>query len=450
MSACTSNPLPPSDEYIEFTRESCKLISQTLGFTPNVPSIDTFLLNLSRTSFEKIGKQHGLNFPLRFPTFTAEVNFLATLALLNGFSGYRTEFHQATGMGAYQNIVRLMMGLYISGSDAQDKMVGVKSLTAKGMSEITETRIVELLGVSVHEEKPHETLVGVTVGTRGGPMLNVVQLIVTTLNNVGKTLLSKKFESLGSYVVSLLQQVKTKEQLKNDDVKATDFLVKCIAETFAEFRDTHIFTQPNKDNPDSTINVHQVYLFKRIFFLLHSLYLRFGTNEDWKLPNTYKTLPMFVDNVLPTLCVWFNLINVPKIDTFSDKKRMIMMKNLIDWMQTQHCNSNLTRENLANLQNNISGPILTKDETYAIRASCLHVGQVMVERAKFLAEQSNFNTITPLQSHHNHKDGGVQQFNLEWLLDFNEVDLDGYLWALAKHDQDLRKIPRFVFPCIHF
>ncbi|SPO30664.1 uncharacterized protein UTRI_05281 [Ustilago trichophora] len=413
MSSATisNNPLPATEEYIKATRESCLSLSKSLGLTPNLPSIDAFLRNLDQTTFEKLKTQHGLTFPLRFPTPTAEINFLSILALLNAFSGYRTAFHKATGMGAYQNVLRLMIGLYISGSDAgEDRLVGSSALTAKGMAGLTEAKVVELLGVSIHEEKEHDKLPGVTVGVRGGEMFDCVQLILSTINNVGKALLEKNVPSLGAYVVQLLEETKAKQL---NDEEATDYLVKRIAETFPEFRDTHTLSSEQGD----------VYLFKRIFFLLHSLHLRFGNREEFAVPNTYKTLPMFVDNVLPTLCVWYNFLTIPTSPHQG-------METLLNWVKRAHCSLDLPRSKLNSLENNIAGPKLNADETYAIRAATLNVGRVVVERAKQLAKEKDK--------------------SLEWLDELNEVDLDGYLWAVAKDDDELRKVPRLVFGSIHF
>lgn len=406
----SSSPLPSDPHYISATRKSCSALSSSLNLTPNLDSIDNFLTTLDRSTFDRLRTQHGLSFPLRFPTPTAEVNFLSILALLNAFSGYRVAFHKATGIGAYQNVVRLMIGLYISGGDGgQDRVVGSPALTAKGMAELKQAKLVELLGVSIHEEKPHETLPGVTVGVRGGEMFDLVQLIHSTFVNVGKKLQDLKQSSLGAYIVSLLEKTKHKAL---DDQAATDHLVKEIATTFPEFRDTH------------TVQGQDVFLFKRIFFLLHSLYLRFADKEEWGVPNTYKTLPMFVDNVLPTLCVWFDFFTSPTTSTSPEG-----METLFNWVKEANCNADLPRSKLGELQKNKPGPKLSKDETYAIRAATLHVGQVIVQRALKLAEQ-----------------GG----ELGWLKELNQVDLDGYLWAVAKDDQELRKVPRLVFASIHF
>ncbi|SPO31077.1 uncharacterized protein UTRI_05281_B [Ustilago trichophora] len=406
----TTNPLPPTDEYIKATRESCLSLSTTLGLTPNLSSIDSFLRNLDQATFEKLKTQHGLTFPLRFPTPTAEINFLSILALLNAFSGYRTAFHKATGIGAYQNVLRLMIGLYISGSDGgEDRMVGSSALTAKGMAGLTEAKVVELLGVSIHQEKEHDKLPGVTVGVRGGEMFDCVQLMLSTINNVGKALMGKNLSSLGAYMVQLLEESKAKQL---DDEAATDYLARQIAETFPEFRDTHTLSSGQGD----------VYLFKRIFFLLHSLHLRFGDRAEFGVPNTFETLPMFVDNVLPTLCVWYNFLSVPA-------SRERGMETLFDWVKSAHCNADLPRSKLDSLEENVAGPRLSPDETYAVRAATLNLGRVVVERAKQLAKE---------------------EATLAWLKDLNEVDLDGYLWAVAKHDVGLRKVPRLVFPSIHF
>lgn len=410
MSTSSSSPLPRNGAYIAATRQSCASISTSLGLTPNAASIDRFLRTLDQATYNRLRTQHGLAFPLRFATPTAEINFIAILSLLNALSGYRTAFHKATGAGAYQNIVRLMIGLYISGGD-EDRQVGSANLTAKGMRTMTEAKIVELLGVSVHEERPHDSLPGVTVGIKGGEMNDAVQLILTAMQNVGRKLTDLGVDSMGAYLEGLMAEAKQ----KHDEVQVTDYLVAQIAQTFPEFCDTHTFS------PNTGAAGQEVYIFKRIFFLLHALYLRFGDKPEYGLPNTY-TLPMFVDNVLPTLCVWLDLISTP--DSPSPG-----METLVHWIATANCNADLNREKLDDLTANQPGPGLTKDETYAVRAATLNVATHVVARAHALAQQDPA---------------------LAWLAALNEVDLDGYLWSLAKDDPALRKVPRLVFPSIHF
>jgi hypothetical protein len=63
--------------------------------------------------------------------------------------------HKATGDGAYQNIIKILVGLFITGED---------KLTSRGLSELTAEEIAGILGVSLFSEKPHESLPGVTVG----------------------------------------------------------------------------------------------------------------------------------------------------------------------------------------------------------------------------------------------------------------------------------------------
>ncbi len=410
MSASASSwPLPHDAAYIAATRQSCSAISTSLGLTPNATSIDRFLRTLDQATYNRLRTQHGLAFPLRFPTPTAEINFIAILSLLNALSGYRTAFHKATGAGAYQNIVRLMIGLYISGGD-EDRQVGSGNLTAKGMQNMTEAKIVELLGVSVHEEKPHDSLPGVTVGIKGGEMNDAVQLILTAMQNVGRKLTELGANSMGAYLEGLMAEAKQ----KHDEARATDYLVAQIAQTFPEFCDTHTFNT-------SAAAGKEVYIFKRIFFLLHALYLRFGDKPEYGLPNTY-TLPMFVDNVLPTLCVWLDLISTPDSPAPG-------IETLVHWIATANCNADLSRDKLDDLTANQPGPVLSKDETYAVRAATLNVATHVVARAHALAQQDS---------------------DLAWLAGMNEVDLDGYLWSLAKDDPALRKVPRLVFPSIHF
>lgn len=456
MSSATTNknvdnPMPASSETIRETRTSCRSVSEAFGLEPNLEAIDSFLTQLDQPTFERLCVQHGLSFPLRFPTVVGELNFFGILALLNAFSGYRTPFHKATGIGAYQNVIRFLIGLYISSSEAEDRSIGSAALTAKGMQSLTEAKVVELLGVSIHQEKQHDSLPGVTVGVRGGDMFDCVQLIRTTMNNVGSTLVEMGFNSFGDYLVRILKHA-TQECGDGDegldDGKATDYLVRQIASDFPEFRDSHSFSAPSP--PSSTAEAaekgkqdksqQEVYIFKRIFFLLHSLNLRFGpqsqsqsqnsnqnagAGREWKVPNTLHVLPMFVDNVLPTLCVWFNFFHLSPPPAGDDTK-----STLYDWVQNAHIHADLSRQRLQQLEKNLPGPTLTADETYTIRAATLNIGTIITNRAHHLAQKN------PAKH--------------QWLENLNEVDLDAYLWSLAKDDPLIRKVPRLVFPSIHF
>lgn len=79
-------------------------------------------------------------------------------------------------------------------------------LSARGMASLQEQKIAELMRVSLHVERPHESIPGVTVGELGGPMHQLVKLITTTLNGTGSVLDKAGYPDLGSFVLEALQE----------------------------------------------------------------------------------------------------------------------------------------------------------------------------------------------------------------------------------------------------
>lgn len=116
---------------------------------------------------------------------------------------------------------------------------------------------------------------------------------------------------------------------------------------------------------------------------------------------------MFVDNVLPTMCLHLGLI-----DTIGSK-----FETLSQWGKTiqQH-----QEEKCAEVK---GGPSMTAEEAYYVRAATLDAASIVVDRIQEVARRDS---------------------KLEWLLKINEVDLDGYLWSVAKDDPSLRRVPRMV------
>lgn len=370
--------------------------------------IDTFLQTLDEKTFIRLKEQHGISFPLKFPSLLAELNFLGVLALLNGLSGYRTAFHAATGSGVYQNIVKLMFGLYITGSaEAGSSSVGSSFLTAKGLASLEAGRVAELLGVSLHEEKPHETIPGLTVGTKGGEMYDAVMLIVEVCNDTGSRLLEASYPNLGAWIISTLKAAPQ----HGDDLERAEHFIEHLVTFLPAFADqSAIKLAPDQPALD-------VYVYKRAFFLLHSVFVRLSASaEPLPVPNSIQTLPMFVDNVLPTMSIWLGFFEAPTAPSSP------ALTDLFTWIATATKYTSLPHATLESMDKNTPGPVLTESQAYLVRAATLDLGSIITKRAHQLAREHAV---------------------LAWLHNFNEVDLDGYLWAVAKDDPLLRKIPRF-------
>jgi len=151
-------------------------------------------------SFQRVSKNHGLALPLKFSSALDELNFFSILALLNFASGYRVPLHIQSGRGAWDSIRALVFSLYITSSIEGD------FLSAQGLKTLDSAKIAEFMGVNLHVERPHENIPGVVVGELGGPLYDLVQLIVSVLNETGGILVNSGYANLGSFVVEALQQ----------------------------------------------------------------------------------------------------------------------------------------------------------------------------------------------------------------------------------------------------
>lgn len=164
------------------------------------PAIERLLKSpVFLTSFQRVSAQHGLALPLKFSSPLDELNVISILSLLNFGSGYRIPLHTETGRGAWDNIRLLVFSIFIGGS-AEDL------LSAKGMQQLNEAKVAELMRINVYIEKPHTEIPGVTVGELGGPLYELVKLISQVLVETGQLLEEAGYPSLGAFVVEALKE----------------------------------------------------------------------------------------------------------------------------------------------------------------------------------------------------------------------------------------------------
>lgn len=355
--------------------------------------------------------------PLIFSSVLAELNLIATLSLLNFASGYRVPLHIATGRGAFDNIRALVFGLYISSA------TGADYLSARGMSEIKEHTIAELMGVSgaLHVERAHEEIPGVTVGELGGPVWEVVQMITRTLNETGAILLENSYRDLGSL---LLEALKEGEKARGKTTETgTDMMCDIILERLVRvvpaFRDMAI------------VNEQPVYCFKKALLTIHAVALRFkssGTSSAVPLPNT-TDLPIFVDNVISSLLVHLGVIDL------STSTPSLGLANLFDRpSQPEILESLLAAAPVVPKPDSDSpkvkqvpkeGPTLTAEQAYILRGAAIDACELIKETAHRLGEGDEYPELT-------------------WLKEVTTPDLDAWIWAVAKDRPDYRQLERFV------
>jgi hypothetical protein len=162
--------------------------------------------------------------PLNFPSPLSELNLLSILGLLNTASGYHIPLHQETGRGAWDSMCALVFGLYLSSAtDGEGDL-----MSARGMQDLGEAKLAELLGVSLHTERPHDTIQGLTVGQIGGPGWELVQILKTLLNETGKILVNGGYPNLGSFVAEALKEGEKVVREKGDPTAAAEVVLEQV------------------------------------------------------------------------------------------------------------------------------------------------------------------------------------------------------------------------------
>lgn len=181
-----------STPLLALVRPSCAAAARASQIAISDEKIDAFLGGLDVARYNELKKEHGLVFPLRFGSFTEEITFVSTLSLLNALSGYRAEFHAATGHGAYDNVRHLLLGMYLAND---------KALSAASLRDVTPTQLASVLGVPTHTESAHPTLPFVTVGTVGGPLHAPLELVANACKAAGQFLEEEGKPDLGTYIL---------------------------------------------------------------------------------------------------------------------------------------------------------------------------------------------------------------------------------------------------------
>ncbi|CAE6537884.1 unnamed protein product [Rhizoctonia solani] len=379
-----SAPLPPSGSYISSVRTSCHSLRLASNITIPPTQIEALLRSpaLSET-FTRLASVHGLNFPLSFPSLKSEINFIATLALLNFASGYRQALHKATGRGAYDNIRLLLMGMYID-SDSL--------MSARGWVDLSDGQIAQLLNVSIHEERAHESIPGLVVAERTGQLSELVGLIGQTLREAGEVLVQGGYDDLGALVLEGLGVAKG----------SAEVLVERLVRAVPGFRDMGV------------VDGQPVYVFKKALFLVHALALRFKDTTGVVVPDT-TDLPVFSDNVLPSMLVHLGILDIsngPRSlrEAFPDATNPDKIARLYQAAGPNDPRGSPTRES----------PVLNAHDAYILRAAAVDACEAIVRVAREGANEP------------------------EWRRKMTLPELDGWLWSVAKDRADYRDLPRFA------
>ncbi|KAF7428417.1 hypothetical protein PC9H_007641 [Pleurotus ostreatus] len=389
-------PFPPNGKYLDAIRSSSKALRLISNVKIESEPIQRLITSPAFTSsFKRVSAVHGLALPLNFPSTASELNLISILSLLNFGSGFRVPLHQATGRGAWDNIRALVFSMYLMSSTDDEGDL----LSARGLKAVGTQKVAELMRVSVHVEKPHESIPGVTVGTLGGPMYDLVQLITNTLNETGRVLVDTGYPDLGSFVIEALKEGAKAGATPDAEV---DTILDRLVRAIPGFRDMGI------------VDSQPIYCFKKALFLIHAIKVRFGTQSSapFPIPSTAH-LPVFTDNVLPSMLIHLGVIDLSESALSSIFPNVA--ENLPSLLEEAPSDKNPPSPS--------EGPILSVEQAYVLRASAIDACEMIIAEARASVPS---------------KEG------VEWIKDITLPELDMWIWGVAKDRSDYRQLERFV------
>lgn len=306
------------------------------------------------------------------------------------------------------------------------------------MASISEATVAELMRLPVHEERPHPSLPGVTVGERGGPGLAVVRLVTGALNSTGAVLVQGGYPNLGAFVLEALKEgekaaASAANSETDPDLAALNVIVERLVRAFPALQDVAL------------VRGQPVYCFKKAMILVHGLHIRFASRPGgadgstsspppFPLPNTEK-LPIFSDNVIPSMLVHLGVLDLRGTELerhFPAPEDEGVLDSLLREAPKAEAVPEATsgkaaQSNPAQKKVPDEGPVLTVEEAFALRAAAIDACELIVQYTRESPELAE--SLEP---------------GTEWLRSINLPELDGWLWAVAKDRKDYRALKRFV------
>ncbi|KAF8518733.1 hypothetical protein JB92DRAFT_3141917 [Gautieria morchelliformis] len=419
-----ATPFPPAGGYIKAIRTSSRALRATAGVTISHESIRQFLYSPAFSStFNKLSHSHGLALPLNFPSQLSELNLISVLALVNLGSGYRVPLHAHADRGAWDSIRALVLSMYITSSAEDDGDL----LSARALQDISIDKVADLMQLPTHTERPHESIPGVVVGERGGPLYDLVKIVTSTLNETGSILVSQGYPDLGSFVLEALREGERVGKRRGGGVDTEVVLEKVRINHgiwCRPYRGSQIVLAFPAFQDMAIVHGKPVYIFKKALFLLHGIALRFssraaakdsGSDGSIPVPDT-SSLPVFSDNVLPSILIHLGIIDLSQCTSPRITGQFKRADHLDALLQPQPTVS----AGMMKMQKiRGDGPVLTEAEAYILRASAIEACEVIVEEAR-------------------------NATGCGWLRKLTLPELDGWLWAGAKDRADYRELGRFV------
>ncbi|TFK54027.1 hypothetical protein OE88DRAFT_1654491 [Heliocybe sulcata] len=411
----TEVPLPPSGSYVKSIRESSHAARVAAGIQIDTEAIKRLLLSPAfTTTFYRVSHNHGLAFPLNFPSPLAELNFLSVLSLLNFGSGYRALLHAHTGRGAWDSIRAFVFSIYLGDAEL---------LSAKGMQGVEEGKVAELMGVRVHVERPHESIPGVTVGELGGPGYELVSIVAETMRSTGDALVGAGYPDLGTFVVEALKEGERAGKATGQAVDV-EVVLERLVKAIPGFRDMTV------------VDGRPIYCFKKALFLISGVYIRFHklASAPFPIPHT-QDLPICADNVIPSLLAYLGVLDLSRATAHGLASVFpappVSIESLLDQYHPQ--SSDQDEDKAERKGPPEEGPVLTVEQAFLLRAAAIEACEVIVQVARGLRlDGEDAGWVA----------GGEEE--LAWVKGISLLDVDTWLWAVAKDRGDYRALGRFA------
>lgn len=284
--------------------------------------------------------------------------------------------HKHTNMGAFDNVKRFILALFLSKDSGY--------LTADGLANFSQDQTIELMDLNPFNEHPHPTLPGVVVGEKDDMAFEYISLITTTLNEVGSTLKQLGKQSFGSYLMDLFENAHD----------ANDVVTELV-NRFDSFRDEYVVSL---GGAPITIKLYKKALLS--VEVVNTVLKRHA------LSFVESKLPIFADNVIPSMLLHWNVIQIPDdSEVFSTEVRDAFKHSAKDYEDMVDGLREEQKKDL--LGEKVAGPALSPLQACILR-SC------SVEAIRRMSVRS---TAT-------------------------EVEYDAFVWSVSKQDQ-YRSLVRF-------
>lgn len=159
-----------------------------------------------------------------------------------------------------------------------------------------------------------------------------------------------------------------------------------------------------------------MYIFKKALFLLHGIQQRFSNEGDIPIPDS-SHLPIFSDNVIPSMLVHLGIIDLsgaklsPLSGRFKVHSNLSTLLDTVPGLSGNKMKGHVPQE----------GPVLTESDAYILRASAIDACDIMAEEAR-----------------------KIEGDEFAWLRNITLPEIDAWLWAGGKDRPDYRELERFV------